>query len=753
MRPNSGEITQDVKKCVDDVINYVGKDIVFGLPLALGKPAMLVNELYRRAKEDPEINLKILSALALERPSGKSDLEKRFLEKIREDIFGETPEFEYMTDFRAGTMPPNVQIHEFYAKAGGYMNLPRAQQDYISSNYTHIVRDGIDNGINVFGELISVRKFNGKESYSMGCNTDICIEAIDALMQKRANGEKVAIIGEANEKLPYMYGDAVVESKCYDYILQGPEFNYELFGPPKEAVSLKDHMIGLNVSTLIKDGGTIQVGIGALGDAIAAALILRNEKNDVYQNIIEEASITRRYANLIKNWGGTGYFDEGLYGSSEMFVDPFMQMYKSNILKRKVFDSIPLMKLINDGYLAADNIPRNIIEKLLDLKAINPVLTAEDFQFLTEYGILKEGLVFDGDTIKDKNKSYSTDLNVNKNLTEIKKILGKELINGKVILGAFFIGPRSFYEALNDMSEDERKQFGMSGVNVVNQLYGDEELRRLQRKDGRFVNAGMIANVFGAITSDQIDDGRIVSGIGGQYNFVAMAHALHDGRAILMIRSTRGTGKKTKSNIVYSYGSCSVPKHLRDIIVTEYGIADVRGKSDADTIAAMINIADSRFQDELLAKAKKAGKIAADYEIPEEYRNNTPERIEALLSSYQKQGYLEAFPFGTDLTKEDIELGGALKAVKALSEGNALELVAGLAEEFTKKIPESELHHLQRMGLDDAQTLKEKSMQKMVLFALRHRKNGGKKLFQINLPTFNHFQKLQIVIKSVLAER
>jgi acyl-CoA hydrolase len=32
-------------------------------------------------------------------------------------------------------------------------------------------------------------------------------------------------------------------------------------------------MIGINVSTLVRDGGTIQVGIGALGDAIVAGLL------------------------------------------------------------------------------------------------------------------------------------------------------------------------------------------------------------------------------------------------------------------------------------------------------------------------------------------------------------------------------------------------------------------------------------------------------------------------------------------------
>jgi acyl-CoA hydrolase len=155
-----------------------------------------------------------------------------------------------------------------------------------------------------------------------------------------------------------------------------------------------------------------------------------------------------------------------------------------------------------------------------------------------------------------------------------------------------------------------------------------------------FVNAGMVCNLLGAIASDQLEDGRVISGIGGQYNFVSMAHALPDGRLIMMIRSTKGSGDHLKSNILWTYGHCSVPKHLRDIIVTEYGIADVRGKSDKDTIAAILNITDSRFQEALLQQAKKAGKIPKDYQIPEEYRNNTPQKLAALIKPYQEKGLL-----------------------------------------------------------------------------------------------------------------
>ncbi|MCB8815518.1 acetyl-CoA hydrolase/transferase C-terminal domain-containing protein [Desulfosporosinus shakirovi] len=720
MKENSGMIYDDAKKCVDEVINYIGKDICYAMTLALGKPVHFINELYSRAKKDPEIKLKIITALSLEIPKGNSELERRLMQPIVDRVFAGVPEFEYMIDFRAGILPKNVEVFEFYSKAGTYLNNPVAQQHHLSSHYTHVVRDALALGTNVFGELIGYREINGKTMYSMACNPDICLETVRLMSEMRANGQKIVIIGEANKKMPFMYGDAVIEAETYDMILQGPQYDYELFCPPKDSVALADHMIGINVSPLIKDGGTIQVGIGALGDAIVSGLIMRNEHNALYQEILEKAGIKKRYKELIARWGDTGTFEKGLYGSSEMFVDAFMQMYKSKILKRKVFDSIPIMKLINAGKLAADNIPPDIIDQLIEVNALHRKLKAKDFAFLTDFGILKQGLSYENYTIIDGETRYSTDMNEEKNRLEIQKLLGKELLKGTVILGAFFLGPKAFYQALNDMSEEERKLFAMSAVEKVNQLYGGEELRTLQRKDARFINTGMVGSVFGAIASDQLENGQVVSGIGGQYNFVAMGHVLPDARIIIMIKSTKGSGKNLKSNIVFSYGHCSIPKHMRDIVVTEYGIADIRSKPEKQVIAEMINIADSRFQKQLVSQAKKAGKLPPDYEIPEEYRNNTPQKIHALLKPYQSHGLFPQFPFGTDLTEIDITLAGALKGMKGLAKGNRLKLAKGMLAELFRPTPKSVQHYLDRMKLAHPSSINEKIMRKIVVFALRN---------------------------------
>ena len=716
MNGKTGVVCSDLKKCVDDVLDYMGNDITFGMTLALGKPVLFINELYRRAKEDPSIKLNIMTALALERPRMKSGIEQRFLGPIVERIFGETPEFDYMHDFRSGKLPKNVEIYEFFNKAGGYMQTPEAQRNHICSNYTHVVRDLVDFGCNVWGLLIGCREIDGKMMYSMGCNTDVTMDMIEELHRVREKGKKTAIIGEVNTRMPFMYGDGVLEGEKFDRLLHGPEFNYPLFGPPKDSVNLKDHAIGLYVSSLVKDGGTIQIGIGALGDAIASGLDMRQNRNEDYNRVLNETGITDRYGDIIGRLGGTGRFEEGLYGSSEMFVDAFMQLYRNGVLKRKVYDSVPLMKLINAGKLSTDHIPEDIIELLVKDEGIHPQLTTKEFTVLCKYGILKNGLKFtDGCIIDDRDK-YSADFSDPKNLTAAKKLIGTNMQNGTIINSAFFIGPRAFYNALNEMSEEERMQFSMSSVLKVNQLYGDEELRTLQRKEGRFVNAGMIVNVLGAVTSDQVEDGRVVSGIGGQYNFVSMAHALPDGRLIMMIRSTRNEGGKTKSNIVYNYGHTSIPKHLRDIIVTEYGIADVRGKQDSKVIEEILKVTDSRFQDDLIEEAKRNGKLAPDFELAAEYRQNTPQKIESMLKPFQAESLFAPYPFGTDLTAEEVAIGGSLKNLTSKKKG---EIIKGLLKELFKPVPPHAEPYLARMQLDNPANRKEKIMRKVVLSAMR----------------------------------
>ncbi|MCG8688265.1 MAG: hypothetical protein MI892_25560 [Desulfobacterales bacterium] len=718
MAEAQASFVNDVETCVDRILDTVGRKIVFGMPLALGKPNHLANALYLRAKNDPSIDLTIITALSLEKPAPSSTLEARLLEPIVKRIWDGFVEFEYMKDLRKNRLPSNVRISEFFTKAGGYLNSPYAQQNYISTNYTHAIRDLIDNGLNVIGNMIAPHPDGNKGLVSMSCNPDLTVEGFAKMMEVRKQGQKNMIIGQLNSNLPYMYGDAVMESDVYDVILDDAKYDFPLFSVPKASVAPADHMIGLNVSTLIKDNGTLQIGIGSLGDAIASSMIMRHKNNDAYQKAINRVNIPGRYRGLIDKIGGTDTFEKGLYGATEMLVDVFVQLYKNDILKRRVYDNAGIQELLNNKTIT-EKIPANILDILVNQKVISERLTKADFRLLVKYGIIDGPFEYIDGSIIFEGTRVPADLRDERTRALLDDHLGDRLKQGVVCHGAFFIGPKDFYKALNEMPEQERKLFSMTGVDYVNQLYGDEKLKSLQRRQGRFVNAGMMVTLLGAVVSDGLESGNIVSGVGGQYNFVSMAHALEDGRLMMMVRSTKKSKGKLSSNIVFNYGHTTIPRHLRDIVVTEYGIADLRGKSDQEVIKEMLNVADSRFQGELLDQAKKAGKIPADYEIPEVFRNNTPERIMEMIRPLKAEGYFKDFPFGTDYTHEEVTLARALRGLKDSVSTRKYRTVAGIVRHFFAKPPAAIRPMLRRMKLDVPNCMKERALRAAVVYALR----------------------------------
>jgi acyl-CoA hydrolase len=268
------------------------------------------------------------------------------------------------------------------------------------------------------------------------------------------------------------------------------------------------------------------------------------------------------------------------------------------------------------------------------------------------------------------------------------------------------------------MPPEENQQICMTTVHRVNQLYGNEELAVLQRRDARFINTTIMVTLLGAAISDGLENGQVISGVGGQYNFVAMAHELPGARSILMLRSTRESGLTTSSNMVWNYGHVTIPRHLRDIVITEYGIADLRGRSDKEVVIALLNIADSRFQPELLERAKRAGKIPQDYQIPPYYLHNTPGRIQARLAKYRKMGLLPDFPLGTDFTEEEIVLGRVLKSLK-LRMWTRGDLMKTIVKAMTVgAAPEKARRYLARLQLDRPTGQKEKLIQKLIVSEL-----------------------------------
>ncbi len=660
-------VLDDVETCVDQLIQTVGSDLRVALPLGLGKPAELVNALYARARADTNLSLTFLTALSLEKPITASALEAAFMQPILDRVFEGVVDLDYAQDVTAGTLPDNVRVIEFFFRPGSRMRNEAAQRDYISTNYTFAARDVFAQGCNVLMQSIAQRKDeNGRTRYSLSCNPDTGPELAQLLREAQQQGSRESVvIGVVNEQLPFMAQDAEVDADWFDLLVVNPRYNTALFSTPRTAVALADHAIGLHASALVKDGGTLQIGIGSLGDAIAHALLLRHHDNAQYRRLLEAAQGEQIKTEALSQIGGEERFEQGLYGATEMFVDGFWQLLQGDVLRREVYDFWALQQLINEGVCNPQKIDGCLLEGFVRLGV--RVIRGQDFEVLQHHGVFKEDVAYDdGYIIAPDGTRFIANVADDQSrqwLTE--NCLGHALRNGICLSGGFFLGPRDFYQALRDADDASLARICMTGVNKVNQLDMNPRLYRQQRLHARFINTGMMATLNGAVVSDGLSDGRVVSGVGGQYNFVAQAHQLQTGRSILMVRAVRTADDGTSSsNIVSDYAHCTIPRHLRDILITEYGVADLRAQTDSEVAKRIINIADSRFQPELLRKMQDVGKIEQRYQIPAEYRNNTPEALAARLGVEGFRKILPQFPFGSEFTQQELRLLPVLQALK-----------------------------------------------------------------------------------------
>jgi acyl-CoA hydrolase len=706
-------ILTTVEECVDKAIVAVGNDLVVAAPLGLGKPVQLINAFYRRVAADPSLSLHIVTALCLEVPKPGSHIEANLAGPIMERLFGDYEELAFIQPFRDGSLPDNIQVSELYFKAGSMKNQPIAQQNYISSNYTHIVRDMFTSGVNVMVQMVAARETPEGLSLSLSSNPDITLEMMD---KERDPNRPFIMLAQTHDDMPFMEHDAEVSLDTFDWVVRNPQYNKTLFAVPNTAIPLQDYATALHASSLIPDGGTLQIGIGALGDAVAHACIVRQQHNDDYNAIIKQ--LTHQVTPLAED-GGT--FDQGLYVSTEMFVNGMMHLMEQDIVKRKVYDNLILQRGINDGQI--DN---RVDERLYDYGRQQGLIPASleesSLQELQYWGIVSENVSIGADILVIDGQSMPNDLdNPDTRDALLQSADGCELRHGRILHGGFFLGPRDFYAKLRELDATGQAEICMTGVNRTNQLLLDYHLYCAQRQKARFVNTGMIVSLNGAVASDALEDGTVISGVGGQYNFVAMAQDLPGAHSILCIRSVRGQGKHLQSNIVPFYGYTTIPKHLRDVIVTEYGVADLRGQNDAEIIKRLINIADSRYQDNLLEFAKKHNKLARDYVIPPEARNNTPERLQQILAPYQKNGMLPAYPFGHDLTDQELALGASLRKIKALSAEPGQFIKASFKALMHKGDEAAAKPFLERIQLEHPETTKDFLIQQLLLLELEER--------------------------------
>jgi acyl-CoA hydrolase len=169
----------------------------------------------------------------------------------------------------------------------------------------------------------------------------------------------------------------------------------------------------------------------------------------------------------------------------------------------------------------------------------------------------------------------------------------KVLRRGKIVT-TLAVGSQRLYDFLH-----ENTAVDFAPVDWVNDP-------RVIAREPRFIaiNATTEVDFFGQCASETVG-GRYYSSSGGQYDFSRGAMYSDQGQGFIVLQATTRDGSMSKIRPALTPGSVvTTSKNTVDKIVTEYGVAEMRGKTLRERARALIGIADPKFRDELSAAAR-----------------------------------------------------------------------------------------------------------------------------------------------------
>jgi acyl-CoA hydrolase len=181
-------------------------------------------------------------------------------------------------------------------------------------------------------------------------------------------------------------------------------------------------------------------------------------------------------------------------------------------------------------------------------------------------------------------------------LVEAGAITGarKERNRGKIVT-AFMMGSQRLYDFVADNPMVE-----MRPVDFTNDTHVIRSFDTMTA-----INSAIEVDLSGQVVADSIGD-RLYSGVGGQMDFIRGAALAEHGRAIIALPSTAGDGSVSRivSHLKPGAGVVTTRAHVRTV-VTEYGVAELFGKSIRERVDALIGISHPDHRDRLRFEANR----------------------------------------------------------------------------------------------------------------------------------------------------
>jgi len=165
----------------------------------------------------------------------------------------------------------------------------------------------------------------------------------------------------------------------------------------------------------------------------------------------------------------------------------------------------------------------------------------------------------------------------------------KKAFRPRKVVITFAMGTRRFYEWLNDNSIVESYPVDFTNDPFI-----------IAQNDNMVsINSAIAVDLQGQIAADTLGPKQF-SGVGGQVDFVRGANRSKGGRSIIAMPSTAAKGKASRIVAALDRGQAvTTPRNEVAYVVTEHGIADLKGRTIRERAEALIAVADPQFRDEL----------------------------------------------------------------------------------------------------------------------------------------------------------
>src|SRR5690606_12884848 len=146
----------------------------------------------------------------------------------------------------------------------------------------------------------------------------------------------------------------------------------------------------------------------------------------------------------------TAPFERGLYGCSEMLVDGMLDLHEAGVLRRIVYPSARLQRLLDAGHID-ENVSLRTLEALQAAGMTR--MSYVDFNEVRDVGVFRDEIEYErGMLITPEGRQLHASFETEEQRCAIaESCLGERLRGGVLVDAGFFFGPRAFYQRLREL--------------------------------------------------------------------------------------------------------------------------------------------------------------------------------------------------------------------------------------------------------------------------------------------------------------